>query len=111
MTLAQFFELRYSKRFRVFTGFLGFFAGILNFGIIPVIGARFITTFIGLPPVVEVLGMDVGTHLIVMAVLLSVTLFLTLVGGQITVMVTDCLEGILSQILYLGYHREPASDV
>ncbi|WPJ97256.1 hypothetical protein SH580_05985 [Coraliomargarita algicola] len=101
MTLAQFFELRYSKRFRVFTGFLGFFAGIVNFGIIPVIGARVITTFIGLPPVTEVLGYDVATHMIVMALLLSVTLYLTLVGGQITVMVTDCIEGMLSQILYL----------
>lgn len=101
MTLAQFFELRYSKRFRVFTGFLGFFAGIVNFGIIPVIGARFITSFIGLPPVTDVLGFDIDTHLIVMALLLSVTLYLTLVGGQITVMVTDCIEGIISQILYL----------
>lgn len=101
MTLAQFFEIRYSKRFRVFTGYLGFFAGILNFGIIPVIGARFIASYIGLPPVVGFMGMEVGSHLLVMAILLSVTLTITLLGGQITVMVTDCLEGIISQILYL----------
>lgn len=101
MTLAQFFEIRYSKRFRVFTGFLGFFAGLLNFGIIPVIGARFITSFIGLPPVVEIFGVDISTHLLTMTILLSITLFLTLAGGQITVMVTDCLEGMFSQILYL----------
>jgi SSS family solute:Na+ symporter len=101
MTLAQFFEIRYSKRFRVFTGFLGFFAGVVNFGIIPVIGARVVMTVMGLPPVVQIGGMDVGTHLLVMAVLLSITLFLTLAGGQITVMVTDCLEGMCSQILYL----------
>ncbi|MGE9292550.1 MAG: sodium:solute symporter family protein [Puniceicoccales bacterium] len=101
MTLAQFFEIRYSKRFRVFTGFLGFFAGLLNFGIIPVIGARFITTFIGLPPVLHIGGVAIGTHLLVMAVLLGITVFLTLSGGQVTVMVTDCLEGMFSQILYL----------
>lgn len=101
MTLAQFFEIRYSKRFRVFTGFLGFFAGLLNFGIIPVIGARFITTFIGLPPVIHLGTLDIDTHLLVMATLLSITLFLTLIGGQITVMVTDCVEGMLSQLLYL----------
>jgi SSS family solute:Na+ symporter len=40
MTLAQFFEIRYNKSFRLFTGLLGFFAGLLNFGIIPAIGAR-----------------------------------------------------------------------
>jgi len=37
----------------------------------------------------------------VMAVLMSVTLIITLSGGLITVMVTDCIEGILSQIFYL----------
>jgi solute:Na+ symporter, SSS family len=101
MTLAQFFEIRYSKRFRIFTGYLGFFAGVLNFGIIPVIGARFIATYIGLPPVVTFMGMEVGSHLLVMAILLSVTLAITLLGGQVTVMVTDCIEGIISQVLYL----------
>ena len=33
LTLAQFFEIRYSKSFRVFTGILGFGAGLLNFGV------------------------------------------------------------------------------
>jgi len=41
MTLAQFFEVRYSKAFRLFTGGLAFLAGIANFGIIPAVGARF----------------------------------------------------------------------
>ncbi|MDP0495901.1 MAG: sodium:proline symporter [Verrucomicrobiota bacterium JB024] len=101
MTLAQFFEIRYSKRFRVFTGCLGFFAGIVNFGIIPAVGAQFITAFVGLPPMVTILGSNIPTYMLVMSVLLSITLMLTLAGGQITVMVTDCLEGIVSQILYL----------
>ena len=32
-TLAQFFEIRYSKNFRVFCGIVGVASGILNFGI------------------------------------------------------------------------------
>ncbi len=35
MTLAQFFEVRYSRRFRVFAGILGWTAGMLNYGIFP----------------------------------------------------------------------------
>ncbi len=63
LTLAQFFEIRYSKRFRIFTGFLGFAAGIANFGIIPVVGARFMTYFLGLPQTIHVFGWEVATYI------------------------------------------------
>jgi SSS family solute:Na+ symporter len=101
MTLAQFFELRYSKRFRVFTGVLGFVAGIVNFGIIPAVGARCMVYFLGLPATLTVGSLSLPTYIPLMAVFLSITLFLTLSGGLVTVMVTDCVEGILSQIFYL----------
>ncbi len=35
LTLAQFFEVRYSKRFRIFTGFIAFLSGVVNYGIFP----------------------------------------------------------------------------
>ena len=101
MTLAQFFEIRYSKSFRVFTGYLGFFAGMVNFGIIPAIGARFITHFLGLPATLTIGDFTVMTYIPVMAVLLSITVYLTISGGLVSVMVTDCIEGIISQLLYL----------
>ena len=102
MTLAQFFEIRYSKAFRLFTGGLGFVAGLINFGIIPVVGARFITVFLGLPLSVPLFGHAVPTHILLMAVLLSITVFITLSGGIVTIMVTDCIEGIISQLIYLA---------
>jgi len=101
MTLAQFFELRYSKRFRLFTGFLGFVAGMVNFGIIPAVGARFMVYFLGLPPEIPFFGGQLPTYIPLMAVFLSITLFMTLVGGFLTVMITDCVEGMLSQVFYL----------
>ena len=41
MTIAEFLEIRYSRRFRIFMGCLAFTAGIINFGIFPAVGARF----------------------------------------------------------------------
>ncbi|HMP76980.1 MAG TPA: sodium:proline symporter [Kiritimatiellia bacterium] len=102
MTLAQFFELRYSKRFRVFTGCLGFLAGVLNFGIIPSVAARFLVYFWQLPSEFQFLGFTIPTFMALMGIFLGITLFITLVGGLITVMITDCIEGILSQLFYLA---------
>lgn len=101
MTLAQFFEVRYDKSFRVFTGFLGFFAGIVNFGIMPIIGARFLTYILDLPTSVRLLDKNIPTPVLLMGVLLGITLFMTLSSGLISLMIADCLEGIISQILYL----------
>ncbi len=101
MTLSQFFEIRYSRRFRIFAGALGFVAGILNFGIIPAVGARFFVYFLQLPPEVALFGFAVPTFLVLMAVFLGLTLLVCIAGGFITMMTTDCVEGILSQLFYL----------
>lgn len=101
LTLAQFFEIRYSKNFRLFTGGLGFLAGILNFGIIPAVGARFLVYFLELPPTLHLFSHSIATYIPLMALLLSFTLLLAISGGIVTVMVTNCIEGILSQLFYL----------
>ncbi|SDU11598.1 solute:Na+ symporter, SSS family [Verrucomicrobium sp. GAS474] len=101
MTLAQFFELRYSKRFRLFTGFLGFFAGILNFGIIPAVGARCLAYFWGFPEHVAILGVPCPTYVLMMGLFLSISLFVALSGGLVTVMIVNCLEGIVAQLFYI----------
>ncbi|WP_236919053.1 sodium:solute symporter family transporter [Ereboglobus luteus] len=101
MTLAQFFEMRYSRGFRRFSGILGFIAGILNFGIIPAVGSRFMVYFLQLPPELHLFGYVIPTYVPLMGCLIGVSLSLTLAGGLITLMVTDCLEGIFSQVMYL----------
>ncbi len=101
MTLAQFFELRYSKKFRVFTGMLGFLAGIVNFGIIPAVGARCMVYFLGMPPDLAFRGWSLPTYIPLMGLFLGVTLVMALTGGFLTVMITDCVEGIMSQVFYL----------
>jgi SSS family solute:Na+ symporter len=101
LTLAQFFEIRYSKRFRIFTGLLGFLAGIANFGIIPAVGARCMVYILGLPDRMALFGVTLPTYIPLMALFLGITVMITLAGGFITVMVTDCIEGILSQLIYL----------
>ncbi|MFA7344188.1 MAG: hypothetical protein WC003_07800 [Terrimicrobiaceae bacterium] len=101
MTLAQFFEIRYSKSFRTLTGVLGFVAGICNFGIIPAVGARCVAYFLGFPETVVVGGFTVPTYIPLMALFLAIALVVVLSGGVITLMITNCIEGIISQLAYL----------
>ena len=101
LTLAQFFEIRYSRRFRLFMGTLCFISGILNYGVFPAISARFFIYFLALPNSVSVAGIELSTMALLMASYLICTLYLVIAGGQVTAMVTDCLEGILSHAIYI----------
>jgi len=102
MTLAQLLEKRYNKRFRIFSGFLIFISGTLNFGIFPAVGARFFQYFCGLP----VINIHIGflTFDIVLAsimiFLIGISLYFTFLGGQIAVMVTDFIQGTLFNFVF-----------
>ena len=102
MTLAQFFEIRYSKSFRLFAGILVFASGLLNYGIFPAVSARFFVYFCGLPQDLNIAGITtIPTFSVVMVIYLSLALIMTLTGGQLTVMVTDCIEGMLSLVMLM----------
>jgi SSS family solute:Na+ symporter len=101
LTLAQFLEIRYSKSFRVFCGFVAFVAGVLNYAIFPAVSARFFIWICGLPPSFAVLGAEIETFPALMALLLSTAIFFVFLGGQIAVMVTDFLQGVFCNITFL----------
>lgn len=104
LTLAQFFENRYSKKFRIFAGICCWVSGVLNFGIFPAVAARFLIYYCGLPERFHLLpGCDwtLSTFLTVMAVDIFLALSFVNLGGQISVMITDCAQGIFSAIAFL----------
>ncbi|MBN2170473.1 MAG: sodium:solute symporter, partial [Candidatus Krumholzibacteriota bacterium] len=102
LTLAEFFERRYSKRFRVFAGLIAFLSGIVNFGIFPAVGARFFIHFCGLPQQVALGGLAVPTFPLVMIVLLSIALYFVFTGGQVAVMITDFVQGLFVNLVFVA---------
>ena len=97
LTLAQFFEKRYSRRFRIFTGIIAFVAGIINFGIFPAVGAQFFINYCGLPD--SFLGLPV--YPMVMILLLSISLYFVYTGGQIAVIIADFFQGIFATFVLI----------
>jgi len=101
LTFHQFFEARYSKGIRVYSSFINVFAGLFNFGIQPAIGARFMVYFLGLPEESPIGGMAIPTFVPIMLFLVGFALWMAVLGGQITIMVSDFLEGVISMALYI----------
>ncbi len=102
LTLAEFFERRYSKSFRVFAGLVAFLSGIINFGIFPAVGARFFIHFCGLPPELGLLGLAIPTFPLVMFLLLGIALTFVFTGGQVAVIVTDFVQGVFVNIIFVA---------
>jgi len=110
LTLAEFFEKRYSREFRIAAGMLCFISGVLNYAIFPSVGARFVMYVCGIPPYTVHLGsLPVSlSYAVIMALLLGVALWVTLRSGQVGIMLSDAFQGIfvtlsiLVLVIYLG---------
>ena len=100
LTLAQFFETRYSANFRKFAGIVCFVTGLINFGVFPAVAARFYVNFLGLPPTFPIPGtsIELSTFATLMGLDLGVALAMVIFGGQISIMLTDCFSGIVSLV-------------
>jgi len=103
MTMAQFFEVRYSKKFRVFSGILAFAAGILNYGIFPAIACRCLIYFCDIPiHYINLFGIELNVTLgVMMAVMLTIAITITLLGGQLSVLVSSFCEGQLCNSVFV----------
>ena len=101
LTLPEFFERRYSRRFRIASGTVCFISGLVNFGIFPSVGARFFIYFVGLPAEFTVLGTTVETFPVTMLVLLATSLWFVFAGGQVTVIFTDFLQGFFANVVFI----------
>ena len=133
-TLPEYFQRRYSRNVRVTAGVICAVAGILNMGLFPKMGATFITYATGLGRTETVAaadaqgaakgetaadageGQDAGdeaaalsrqeiTVNIVTSVLIALVLLYTVLGGMVSVIVTDYLQFVILSIgLGLGLY-------
>lgn len=102
MTMAQFFEMRYSKKFRIFAGALGVAAGIINFGIFPAVEARFFIYFCGLPDTFSLFGLHFSTFMVTVAFLLAISLYFVFAGGQVAIIISDFIQGAFVNIVFVA---------
>lgn len=111
MTIPEFYERRFSRGVRITGGLILSISGILNMGLFLKAGALFVTALTGLRDPVWVS--------VVMTVLLVLVLIYTVLGGMVSVVLTDYVQfvvlsfGLLAaaglSVFHLGWGRIVAS--
>src|SRR6185369_5900656 len=89
MTVPEYFEVKYSRGLRLVTGVLVALGGILNMGVFLKIEGEFLTI---------VSGINVRYLVAVMTVILLLELVYTVLGGMVSVVITDFLQYVLLSV-------------
>ena len=91
LTIPEYYEKRFGRRTRILGGVMLAFGGLLNMGLFLKVGAMFI---------VGITGMDPGGNAlkVVMVVLLALVLVYTVIGGMISVVITDYIQFVILSV-------------
>ncbi|HJX92007.1 MAG TPA: sodium:solute symporter family protein [Pyrinomonadaceae bacterium] len=89
MTVPEYFEIKYSRGLRIVTGFLVALGGILNMGVFLKIEGEFLTI---------VSGIDTRHIVVVMTIILLLELAYTVLGGMVSVVITDFIQYVLLSV-------------
>ena len=87
MTIPEFYELRFSRGVRVYGAIILSLAGILNMGVFLKAAAVFVTGLTGM--------VDPNAVKIVITVLISLVLLYTILGGMLSVVITDYIQFVV----------------
>jgi SSS family solute:Na+ symporter len=96
-TVPEFFEVKYSRRLRLIAGILVAVGGLLNMGVFLKVEGTFLTIIAGLP---------LSDLKWTMTVILFLELFYTVLGGMVSVVITDFIQFVMLSIgtvLVTGY--------
>jgi SSS family solute:Na+ symporter len=89
MTVPEYFEVKYSRGLRLVTGVLVALGGILNMGVFLKIEGEFLTI---------VSGIDTKYLVAVMTAILLLELLYTVLGGMVSVVITDFIQYVLLSV-------------
>ena len=88
-SIPEFYKIRYGKNVRVWGALFLVFGGILNMGLFLKVGALFLQGVFG------DMGIDIS---IIMLCLLALVLFYTMMGGMMSVIITDYIQFVVLSV-------------
>jgi len=101
LSVGQFFEMRYSRNFRIVAAVLRTISEMMANAIGPAVAARFFIYFLGFPHVIKLGGVDIPTFSLVVTVVLALAMLIIWTGGRVALLVSDCLQGLISYPIFV----------
>lgn len=101
MSIGQYLEMRYSRRFRIFAAFIRTFSEMMTNTIGPAVAARFFIYMFDWPSTLGILGLEVPTFAFVTGLTLVFAITVIWAGGLISLVVTDAIQAIISYPIFV----------
>ena len=95
MSLGQFLEMRYNRKFRIFASALRSISEMLANMIMPAIAARFFIYFLDLPHQINIFGFTVPTFMLIIIICLILAISLICFGGTLSMLIADSVQGMV----------------
>ncbi|MBQ9503299.1 MAG: sodium:panthothenate symporter [Lentisphaeria bacterium] len=103
LSLGQFLEMRYNRKLRIFGAGLRSLTELIANCLCPAIAARFMIYYIGLPPAVTLFGAEIPSFFILASVMVTLCVIVCNVGGCLSLMITDTIQGFFCYPLLIVF--------
>ena len=103
MSIGQFLEMRYSRKFRMFAAGLRSISEMLANMIMPAIAARFFIYVLDLPQYFRFCGIEWNTFGVLIFVSLVMAISIICISGDLGITVTDTLQGLIFYPLLVAF--------
>jgi SSS family solute:Na+ symporter len=101
LSMGQFLEMRYNRPLRICAATVRSVADILGNAVAPIVTANFFVYFLGLPFTISIYGFQVPTFSIIVAIVLVMAVLVIWMGGRISLLITDFLQGMMSLPIFV----------
>ncbi len=101
LSIGQFLEMRYSRRFRIVAASLRTLSEMLTNAIGPAIAANFFIYFLGLPHKIMIFGLALPMFGLLVGASLVLCMLVIWPGGRISLLITDAFQGLISYPIFV----------
>jgi solute:Na+ symporter, SSS family len=101
LSIGQFLEMRYNRPLRIVAATIRTISEMITNAIGPAVAANFFIYFLGLPHKVTILGINMPTFGLIVAMSLCLCMVVLWPGGRISLLISDAFQGLMCYPIFV----------